>query len=217
MKQILLLIFLSSICLHSKSITLNENDLKTIDNSKDSKAIKIRLIKYVKLKQKVRPFTNTLKKLSHINSFYNKILPVNDSTKYNVDDHWATPKEFLIEGRGDCEDYAIAKYFTLLEVGIPKEKLYFAIVKVKGETNYHMVLLYFENKNSMPLVLDNLSFKVVPFDIRKRLEPKVIFNEFASYLLKNKKIYKKVRINWGKNKDDNKWEKLLNRVYSKNE
>ncbi len=217
MKQILLLIFLSSICLHSKSITLNENDLKTIDNSKDSKAIKIRLIKYVKLKQKVRPFTNTLKKLSHINSFYNKILPVNDSTKYNVDDHWATPKEFLIQGRGDCEDYAIAKYFTLLEVGIPKEKLYFAIVKVKGETNYHMVLLYFENKNSMPLVLDNLSFKVVPFDIRKRLEPKVIFNEFASYLLKNKKIYKKVRINWGKNKDDNKWEKLLNRVYSKNE
>jgi len=217
MKQILLLIFLSSICLHSKSITLNENNLKTIDNSKDSKAIKIRLIKYVKLKQKVRPFTNTLKKLSHINSFYNKILPVNDSTKYNVDDHWATPKEFLIEGRGDCEDYAIAKYFTLLEVGIPKEKLYFAIVKVKGETNYHMVLLYFENKNSMPLVLDNLSFKVVPFDIRKRLEPKVIFNEFASYLLKNKKIYKKVRINWGKNKDDNKWEKLLNRVYSKNE
>ncbi len=217
MKQLLLLIFLSSIYLHSKSITLNENDLKTIDNSKDSKAIKIRLVKYVKLKQKVRPFTNTLKKLSHINSFYNKILPVNDSTKYNVDDHWATPKEFLIQGRGDCEDYAIAKYFTLLEVGIPKEKLYFAIVKVKGETNYHMVLLYFENKNSMPLVLDNLSFKVVPFDIRKRLEPKVIFNEYGSFTLKNKKIYKKVRINWGKNKDDNKWEKLLNRVYSKNE
>jgi predicted transglutaminase-like cysteine proteinase len=217
MKQILLLIFLSSICLHSKSITLNENDLKTIDNSKDSKAIKIRLVKYVNLKQKVRPFTNTLKKLSHVNSFYNKILPVNDSTKYNVDDHWATPKEFLINGKGDCEDYAIAKYFTLLEVGIPKEKLYFGIVKVKGETNYHMVLLYFENKKSIPLVLDNLSFKVVPFDIRKRLEPKVVFNEFASYTLKNKKIYKKVRINWGKNKDDNKWDKLLNRVYSKNE
>jgi len=217
MKQILLLIFLSSICLHSKSITLNEKDLKTINNSKDSKAIKIRLVKYVKLKQKVRPFKNILKKLSHINSFYNKILPVNDSTKYNVDDHWATPKEFLIQGHGDCEDYAIAKYFTLLEVGIPKEKLYFAIVKVKGETNYHMVLLYFENKNSMPLVLDNLSFKVVPFDIRKRLEPKVIFNEYGSYLLKDKRIYKKVRINWGKNKDDNKWEKLLNRIYSKNE
>ncbi len=217
MKQLLLLIFLSLSCLHSKSITLNKNDLKIIDNSKNSKAIKIRLVKYVKLKQKVRPFTTTLKKLSHINSFYNKILPVNDATKYNVDDHWATPKEFLINGKGDCEDYAIAKYFTLLEVGIPKEKLYFAIVKVKGESNYHMVLLYFEKKNSMPLVLDNLSFKVVPFDIRKKLEPKVIFNEFGSYILKDKKIYKKVKINWGKNKNDNKWEKLLNRVYSKNE
>lgn len=217
MKQILLLILLSTLLIHAKSITLNNDDLKLIDNSKNSKAIKIRLIKYLNLKKKVRPFTNTLKKLSHVNSFYNKILPVNDSTKYNVDDHWATPKEFLINGRGDCEDYAIAKYFTLLEVGIPKEKLYFAIVKVKGETNYHMVLLYFENKKAMPLVLDNLSFKVVPFDIRKRLEPKVIFNEKNSFILKDKKIFKKVNINWGPNKKDNKWEILLNRVYSKNE
>lgn len=77
-----------------------------------------------------------------------------------------------------------------------------------------MVLLYFENKKSMPLVLDNLSFKVVPFDIRKKLEPKVIFNEKETYILKNKKIYKKARINWGK---ENKWEKLLTRIYQKDE
>ncbi len=214
MKQMILLIFIALSTLHSKSITLNDKDLKTIKTSTHKKAIKIRLVKYVKLKQKVKNFDNTLKKLSHVNSFYNKILPVEDTTKYNVDDHWATPKEFLINGKGDCEDYAIAKYFTLIETGIPKDKLYFAIVKVKAEANYHMVLLYIENKNAMPLVLDNLSFKVVPFDIRKKLQPKVIFNEKMTYILKDKKIYKKAKINWGK---VNKWELLLNRVYEKNE
>ena len=213
MKQIILLIFVLFSSLQSKSILLNNKDLKAIESSINKNAIKIRLLKYLELKKKIKDF-RLLKKLSHVNTFYNKILPIDDATKYNVDDHWSTPKEFLINGKGDCEDYAIAKYFTLIESGIPKDKLFFAIVKVKNEANYHMVLLYIENKNSMPLVLDNLSFKVVPFDIRKKLEAKVIFNENASYILKENKIHKKVRINWGK---VNKWELLLNRVYEKNE
>ncbi|QDF30046.1 transglutaminase-like cysteine peptidase [Halarcobacter anaerophilus] len=213
MKQFIFLILLFSVFLDAKSIILTKNDIKKIDSSYYRKAIYLRLNGYIELKRKVKNFDLT-RKLNYVNTFYNRILPVDDSRKYNVDDHWATPKEFLIEGRGDCEDYAIAKYFTLLEVGIPKDKLFFAIVKVKAATNYHMVLLYIENKNSMPLVLDNLSFKILPFDKRVRLQPKVIFNEKSSYVLKNKKIYKRAKIDWGK---VNKWEKLLNRVYKKNE
>lgn len=213
MKRFIFLIFLTTTLLNSKSIILTKDDIKNIDSSYYRKAIYLRLNEYVNLKKKVKDF-DTEKKLNYVNSFYNRILPVKDSEKYKVDDHWATPKEFLIEGRGDCEDYAIAKYFTLLEVGIPKDKLFFSIVKVKAATNYHMVLLYFENKKSMPLVLDNLSFKILPFETRERLEPKVIFNEKESFLLKNKKIYKRVRINWGK---VNKWENLQKRVYEKNE
>ncbi|WP_228256688.1 hypothetical protein, partial [Malaciobacter molluscorum] len=60
----------------------------------------------------------------------------------------------------------------------------------------------------------NLRFKILPFDKRKRLEPKVIFNENIAYKLKNKKIEKRVKIDWGK---VNKWELLLDRVYNKNE
>lgn len=213
MKQLILLIFISLISLQAKSITLSNDDLRGIKSSTNEKAITIRLIRYLELKKKVKDF-RLLKKLSHVNAFYNKILPVNDSLKYKVDDHWATPKEFLINGKGDCEDYAIAKYFTLLEAGIPKEKLFLSVVKVKGEATYHMVLLYIENKKSMPLVLDNLSFKVVSFDIRKKLIPKFIFNEKVAYILKDKRISKKVKINWG---DVDKWQKLLNRVYKKNE
>jgi hypothetical protein len=77
-----------------------------------------------------------------------------------------------------------------------------------------MVLLYIENKNSMPLVLDNLSFKVVPLNKRPKLKVKFIFNEKDSFILKNKKIYKKVKVNWGK---ENKWENILKRVYEYNE
>ena len=213
MKQLILLIFLSTTLLATKSIILTNSDVERINSDYYKKAIYLRLLEYIKLKKKVKDF-ELIKKLNYVNTFYNRILPVQDSRKYKVDDHWATPKEFLIEGRGDCEDYAIAKYFTLLEVGIPKDKLFFAIVKVKGETNYHMVLLYIENRTSMPLVLDNLSFKILPFDKRKRLEPKAIFNEKESFILKNKKMYKKVKIDWGK---VNKWELLLDRVYNKNE
>ncbi|RXJ65467.1 hypothetical protein CRV08_15205 [Halarcobacter ebronensis] len=213
MKQLILLILLVSSLLGAKSIILTQNDVKNINESYYKKAIYLRLLEYIKLKKKVKDF-ELIKKLNYVNTFYNRILPVLDSQKYKVDDHWATPKEFLIQGNGDCEDYAIAKYFTLLEVGVPKDKLFFSIVKVRGETNYHMVLLYIENKTSMPLVMDNLSFKILPFDKRKRLEPKVIFNENIAYKLKNKKIEKRVKIDWGK---VNKWELLLDRVYNKNE
>ena len=155
-----------------------------------------------------------IRKLSHVNSFMNKIFPAHDiSTKASID-YWATPKEFLIQGHGDCEDYAITKYFTLLEIGIPKEKLYFAVVDVKGERSSHMVLFYLENKKSTPLVLDNLSSKVIPLTQREKLIPRFAFNEIDSYKFTNQKFTEKVKINWG---EENKWGKLLNRVYSLNE
>lgn len=213
MKQIFLLIFILVSLLDAKKILLTKSDLDYINKQHDKSKIVNRLIKYKQLLDKTKDFP-IIKKLAYVNAFYNKILPINDSTKYNADDYWATPKEFIIQGKGDCEDYAISKYFALSEIGIPKENLFLAVVKVANATSYHMVLLYFENKKAMPLVLDNLSFKVLDFDKRKRLVPKFIFNEKEAFVLKNKKIYKKARINW---KGDNKWEKILTRVYKNKE
>lgn len=211
MKQLFLLIFFLSSALFSKSITLTQKEYKEIKAMPNSKAITKRLAQYLRLKKKIKDF-ELIRKLSHVNSFYNRILPVDDNDKYNADDYWATPKEFLVQGRGDCEDYAIAKYFTLKEVGINPNNLFMAVVQVKGESSYHMVLLYFENKKDVPLVLDNLSFRVLPFEKRKKLEPKFIFNEKEIFLLKDKKIHKKVnKINWGK---VDKWQDLLHRVYT---
>ena len=212
MKQLIILIFLFNF-MYAYEFKLNEKEISYINNSSKKTFILNRLKKYENLKTEIKDY-ELIRKLSHVNSFMNKIFPANDiSTKASID-YWATPKEFLIQGHGDCEDYAITKYFTLLEIGIPREKLYFAVVDVKGERASHMVLFYLENKKSTPLVLDNLSSKVIPLTQREKLIPRFAFNEIDSYKFTNEKFTEKVKINWG---EENKWEKLLNRVYSLNE
>jgi len=215
MKQTIMLIFIiftitSSFAYEFK---LNKKDLEYINNSDKKKFIKNRLGKYQTLKKKVINY-ELIRKLSHVNSFINKIFSKHDIDTKSSIDHWATPKEFLLEGYGDCEDYAISKYFTLLELDIPKEKLYFGVVEVKGPNTSHMVLLYLENKNATPLVLDNLSFRVIPLTKRKKLIPKFAFNEIDSYKFTNERFTQKVKVNWGK---EDKWNKLLKRVYKNKE
>ena len=212
MKQLIFLIFLINYAL-AYEFKLNEKDRKYITNSNKKSFIENRLNKYKELKIQIKDY-ELLKKLSHVNSFINKILPAHDISTQASLDYWATPKEFLLQGHGDCEDYVIAKYFTLLELGIPKEKLYFAVVDIKGEKTSHMILLYLETKESTPLVLDNLSSVVIPLTKRTKLIPKFAFNEIDSYRFSHEKFTQNVNINWGK---DNKWEKLLNRVYTLNE
>ena len=212
MKQLIILIFLFNF-MYAYEFKLNEKEISYINNSSKKTFILNRLKKYENMKTEIKDY-ELIRKLSHVNSFMNKIFPAHDiSTKASID-YWATPKEFLIQGHGDCEDYAITKYFTLLEIGIPKEKLYFAVVDVKGERSSHMVLFYLENKTSTPLVLDNLSSKVIPLTQREKLIPRFAFNEIDSYKFTNQKFTEKVKINWG---EENKWGKLLNRVYSLNE
>lgn len=212
MKQLIFLIFFINY-LFAYEFKLNKKDTNYINNSEKKKFIENRLNKYNNLKIQVKDY-ELIRKLSHINTFINRIFPAHDITTQASLDHWATPKEFLLQGHGDCEDYAIAKYFTFLELGIPKEKLYFAVVDVKGQRDSHMVLLYLENKNSTPLVLDNLSSRVLPLTQRTKLIPKFAFNEIDSYKFTHEKFTEKIKINWGK---ENKWEKLLNRVYTLNE
>lgn len=54
--------------------------------------------------------------LRAVNERVNLVRYVTDQTNYGVSNYWATPDEFLKNG-GDCEDYAIAKYFALRSLG----------------------------------------------------------------------------------------------------
>lgn len=213
MKQLIFLIIFSITPLIAYEFKLNKSDMTYINKSVNKSFILNRLEKYQTLKTEVKDY-ELIRKLSHINTFINRLRPAHDISTASTIDYWATPKEFLLQGHGDCEDYAIAKYFTLLELGIKKEKLYFAVVDVKGERNSHMVLFYLEDLNSTPLVMDNLNFKVLPLNKRINLIPRFAFNELDSYKFTLEKFTDKVTVDWGK---EDKWKKLLHRVYILNE
>lgn len=213
MKSLILLVLFLFSNSFAYEFKLNQKDKNLIEKSTQKSFILKRLAKYEEVKNKARNL-DINKKLTQINLFINGSLAEFDNASMGIDDYWMTPKEFFIKGHGDCEDYVIAKYFTLLELGVKKENLYPAIVKVEGSASLHLVLLYVEDKNKSPLVLDNLSFKILPFSKRTDLTPIATFNEIDSYTLTREKFLQKANVDWGK---ENKWEKLLNRVYKLDE
>ena len=213
MKSLILLVLFLFSNSFAYEFKLNQKDKNLIEKSTQKSFILKRLAKYEEVRNKARNL-DINKKLTQINLFINGSLAEFDNASMGIDDYWMTPKEFFIKGHGDCEDYVIAKYFTLLELGVKKENLYPAIVKVQGSASLHLVLLYVEDKNKSPLVLDNLSFKILPFSKRTDLTPIAAFNQIDSYTLTREKFLQKANVDWGK---ENKWEKLLNRVYKLDE
>ncbi len=84
-------------------------------------------------------------KLNYVNREINKIKYASDRKLYKKDDYWATPYEFIGKNRGDCEDYVIAKYYILKELGVDPHRMKFLYVIYKnrrGEKKSHMVLAY---------------------------------------------------------------------------
>jgi len=53
--------------------------------------------------------------------------------------HWSTLLQFLERG-GDCEDYAVAKYFMLRELGVPAEDMRIVVTRERRVRGYHAVL-----------------------------------------------------------------------------
>jgi len=125
----------------------------------------------------------TLKK---VNRFFNMFRFIDDSKLWGVNNYWATPVEFIGVNGGDCEDYSIAKYFTLLELGIPDEKMRITMVKATNLKQYHMVLAYYDTPGAIPLILDNIDGKIKPATKRNDLIPVYSFNGSQLWLNKEK-------------------------------
>lgn len=124
-------------------------------------------------------------KLELVNDFMNQTPFISDLQHWGKEDYWATPIEFLSTNGGDCEDYSIAKYFTLLALGVPDEKLRITYVKELVIYNEaHMVLAYFPNPDSEPLVLDNINKTIRPASARTDLLPVYSFNGSGLWLAK---------------------------------
>lgn len=121
--------------------------------------------------------------LKKINLYLNALLPQYDAITHQQEEHWASPKEFLRVGYGDCEEYALIKLYSLLRLGFDGDKLYLLIAKEKFRGGRHMVLAYFDTPKRAPLILDNLSFRILRLDKRVDLESEMLINASGIYRL----------------------------------
>ena len=118
-------------------------------------------------------------RVAAVNEFYNrKVFFRNDLDLWGQVDYWASPLETLQRGAGDCEDYAIAKYFTLVAMGVPHRKLRMVYVRANlgGSMQPHMVLAYYPSADADPLVLDSLVQDLREASRRPDLSPVFSFN-----------------------------------------
>lgn len=146
--------------------------------------------------------------LNAVNLFFNQQLHYReDSEIWNTIDYWATPLESLRKGEADCEDYALAKYFTLRHLGISGEKLRITYVKAIRLNRAHMVLTWYETPDAIPVVLDSLTDKLLPATKRSDLLPVYSFNDSGLWLpgsQNNKRV--------GDSKHLSRWQDVLKKM-----
>ncbi|MCU6683204.1 transglutaminase-like cysteine peptidase [Leclercia sp. H6W5] len=147
-------------------------------------------------------------KLKQVNQFFNARMAFRDDiVVWKQQDYWATPIEFLRKGAGDCEDFALAKYFTLREMGVPANQLRITYVKALELNQAHMVVTWYSTPTAIPLVLDNLKTAILPATQRTDLLPVYAFNGEGLWLPQsggNKRV--------GDSKRLSRWQDLLTRM-----
>lgn len=127
-------------------------------------------------------------KLLAVNRFFNERIRFReDLATWGESDHWSSPLETLARGEGDCEDFAIAKYFSLLALGVPRSQLRLVYAKVRradgaGAPQAHMVLAHYASPGAEPSIMDNLVTRVLPAEQRVDLTPMFSFNGDGMWL-----------------------------------
>lgn len=149
-------------------------------------------------------------KLVKVNDFFNRLQWKDDREVWGQKDYWATRMEFLGKGAGDCEDFVTAKYFTLKQLGVSTQKLYFTYVKALDYNQAHMVLSYYDSPKSIPLVLDNINPNIKIATQRKDLAPVYSFNGDSLFLSKQEGLGQ--AIPGGNKKQNPKWLNLVDRM-----
>lgn len=117
-------------------------------------------------------------KLDKVNAFFNSFPYISDMKNWGKNDYWAIPAQFLKKS-GDCEDYAIIKYFTLRELGFPAENMRIVIVMDTVLNEGHAVLAV--KTGGKTYILDNQSRVVLPQERIHNYEPHYSVNELGRW------------------------------------
>ena len=93
-------------------------------------------------------------RIEAVNTYVNaRIAFTSDSRLFGVADRWSSANDTLARGRGDCEDFALAKLAMLRRAGFADRNLYFVLLKDVARRADHAVLVV--RSEGRFLVLDN--------------------------------------------------------------
>lgn len=194
----------------SFSISISEKQLAAIE-AKYKLAGRTRVSGWVELVASNQG-KSVQEKLALVNDYFNQnVLWISDFDQYGVVEYWATPLEMLASNAGDCEDFAIGKYFTLMALKVPMDTLKITYVKANlpPPNNSHMVLTYYATPGAVPLVLDNLNPEIKPATDRPDLAPVYSFNGQGLWLAKERSSGKGVA---GGSSGISMWRNMLSRM-----
>lgn len=116
-----------------------------------------------------------LDQINKVNMWLNNQPYKQDNWVYGKSDYWTSLREFL-EHSGDCEDFAIAKYITLRQLGFQSEQMQVAIVyDVYSGTDHAFLTVDYGGHT---YILDNREKTITPAGHAKRYRPLFTFNEY---------------------------------------
>ena len=151
-----------------------------------------------------------LQKIEAVNTFFNQNIDYKeDRQAWNQDDYWATPLETMTKGAGDCEDFAIGKYYALASLGVPITDMKITYVKSSNFKEAHMVLTVTHGDKGNPLVLDNMVNQVEPLSHRTDLMTVYSFNGQGLFLQNSKELL-------GGTHRLSKWQAVIDKVDAEN-
>lgn len=179
-----------TICIPAFAFTLPETALNQAQQKYGPQAVE-RLIEWQNLINDNKN-DGELHKLRVVTDFFRQLDSVSDEEMWHQVNYWATPVEFIGKGGGDCEDFAIAKYFTLKAMGVPVSKMRLIYVTSTKLKQPHMVLGYYEAPDADPLVLDNTTKWILYGSERPDLKPVYSFNGVSVWYVKGDGSQKKV-------------------------
>jgi predicted transglutaminase-like cysteine proteinase len=97
------------------------------------------------------------------------VRPMSDFAQWGVADRWSAPLATLTSGRGDCEDYAIAKYAALIAAGFAEDDLRLVIVRDIALGEDHAIVT--ARLDGSWIVLDNRRLTLVTDVEMQRVVP----------------------------------------------
>lgn len=167
------------------AIALDEQQLQLIAERYGASA-HARVVDWQRLMTRflAQPALADSQRLEDTNDFFNRVEWVSDLAHWGQEDYWATPVETLVTNGGDCEDFSIGKFFSLIHSGMAADKLRITYVKAIDYNQAHMVLAYYPTPDAEPLILDNINKTILPASQRPDLLPIYSFNAEGLWLAK---------------------------------